>query len=64
MCNIFGGGGDDYTPPPTPAPSVAAPTDSNNVKSQINKGETNTRAKGKKKLIINPTMGTGTGVNL
>ena len=65
MCSkkVFGGGSKPKVDPP-PAVAVSAPVASNNVESQMNQGETNTQAKGKRKLIINPTMGTGTGVNL
>lgn len=64
MCSkkIFGGSKPKEAP--TPAVAQAAPTGDNLATSQLNAGETNTNAKGKKKLIINSVSGVGTGVNL
>lgn len=65
---VFGGGSTPKVvqaePTPPPAVAQAAPNASDVKGSEINNGETNTNAKGKKKLIINKVSGVGTGVNL
>lgn len=65
MCSkkIFGGGSKPKVDPP-PAVAVSAPVASNNAESQLNTGETNTQAKGKKRLTIRNANNIGTGVNL
>lgn len=45
------------------APNVAAPLKINNEAVDIKKEQGGTKAKGKKKLVINQ-IGTGTGVNI
>ena len=60
---VFGGGSHKQETAPPPAVAQAAPGNANNLASETKQGETNTNAKGKKKLIINKS-GVGTGVNL
>ena len=59
---VFGGGHNDVTPP-TPAVAQAAPTSNVEATSKIST-DTNTQAKGKKKLTIKNINSIGTGVNL
>lgn len=64
MCskNIFGGS--KTKQPDPPAVAQAAPVGVNEAQSLMNQGETNTQARGKRKLTIQTASGVGTGVNL
>lgn len=66
MCSkkLIGGSHSNNSTPPTPAVAQSAPMGGDNVTQMNTQGETNTSAKGKKRLIINKTSGVGTGVNL
>ena len=65
MCSkkIFGGGSSKAKEAPTPAVAQAAPTSNVEATSKIST-DTNTQAKGKKKLTIKNINSIGTGVNL